>query len=63
MPIMRLQQNINVNTTNSERETALHMAAANGHYSAVIYLLNHGENVHARTIKKLATYSPCNKIS
>jgi ankyrin repeat protein len=46
-----LQQGVNVNTTNSERETALHMAAANGHYPAVIYLLNHGANIYARTIK------------
>lgn len=46
-----LQQGINVNVANSERETALHMAAANGRYPAVIYLLNHGANINARTIK------------
>jgi len=46
-----LQQGINVNAANSERETALHMAAANGRYPAVIYLLNHGANINARTIK------------
>lgn len=46
-----LQQGINVNIANNERETALHMAAANGRYSAVIYLINHGANIHSRTIK------------
>lgn len=46
-----LQQGVNVNVANSERETALHMAAANGRYSAVIYLINHGANIHSRTIK------------
>jgi len=46
-----LQQGVNVNIANSERETALHMVAANGHYPAVIYLINHGANIHSRTIK------------
>jgi hypothetical protein len=46
-----LQQGMNVNVANSERETALHMAAANGRYLAVIYLINHGANIHSRTIK------------
>jgi len=26
------------------------MAAANGQYSAVIYLINHGANIHAQTV-------------
>ena len=46
-----LSQGLNVNSTNNERETALHMAASRGHYSTVIYLINHGANVSARTIK------------
>jgi ankyrin repeat protein len=46
-----LQQGININMANAERETALHMAAARGRYSTVIYLVNHGANIHARTVK------------
>lgn len=46
-----LSQGVNINSSNRERETALHMAAARGQYSAVIYLINHGANIHARTIK------------
>jgi hypothetical protein len=42
---------ININSTNNEGETALHIASANGHYSTVIYLINHGANIHSRTIK------------
>jgi ankyrin repeat protein len=46
-----LSQGIDINTPNRERETALHMAAARGHYSMVIYLINNGAYAHARTIK------------
>ena len=46
-----LQQGVDVNSANNERETPLHMAAANGRYTSVIYLINHGANIHARTIK------------
>lgn len=46
-----LQQGVNANSANRERETALHMAAARGKYSAVIYLVNHGANIHAPTVK------------
>jgi hypothetical protein len=45
-----IQQGVNVNSANPQRETALHMAAAKGQYSAVIYLINHGANIHARTV-------------
>ncbi len=46
-----LAQGIDVNTANAERETALHMAAARGHYRAVIYLVKNGAYVNAKTIK------------
>lgn len=46
-----LQQGVDVNSANNERETSLHMAVANGRYKSVIYLINHGANLHARTIK------------
>ena len=46
-----LAQGLDINVSNSERETALHMAAARGHYSTVIYLINNGAYPTARTIK------------
>jgi len=46
-----LSQGIDVNVSNAERETALHMAAARGQYRAVIYLVKNGAYVSARTIK------------
>ena len=46
-----LAQGIDVNTANAEGETALHMAAARGHYRAVIYLVSNGAYVNAKTIK------------
>ena len=46
-----LAQGIDVNVSNAERETALHMAAARGQYRAVIYLVKNGAYVSARTIK------------
>ena len=46
-----LAQGLDINVSNAERETALHMAAARGHYSTVIYLINNGAYVNARTIK------------
>jgi len=46
-----LSQGININIANNEGETALHMAAAHGHYSTVIYLINHKAYLNARTIK------------
>jgi hypothetical protein len=46
-----LAQGLDVNVSNSERETALHMAAARGHYSTVIYLINNGAYPTARTVK------------
>lgn len=45
-----LNQGLNVNIANDQRETALHMATAKGRYQAVIYLINHGANIHARTV-------------
>lgn len=47
-----LQQGISVNVANHQKETALHMAAARGHYSAVIFLIKNGANPFARTVKK-----------
>ena len=39
--IAKLVKNgVNINQVNNQRETALHMAAAKGHYSTVIYLVN-----------------------
>ncbi len=46
-----LAQGLDINVSNPERETALHMAASRGHYSAVIYLVNNGAYVNARTVK------------
>ncbi len=46
-----IAQGLDVNTANTEGETALHMAAARGHYRAVIYLVNNGAYVNAKTIK------------
>ena len=46
-----LSQGLDINTSNRERETALHMAAARGHYSAVIFLVNNGAFVNAKTVK------------
>jgi len=46
-----LSQGLDINISNQERETALHMAAARGHYSAVIFLVNKGAYVNARTVK------------
>lgn len=46
-----LSQGIDVNVSNRERETALHMAAANGHYSTVIFLVKNGAWIKAPTIK------------
>ena len=46
-----LSQGLDVNISNNERETSLHMAAARGQYSAVIYLINHGAYVNAPTVK------------
>lgn len=44
-------QGVNINASNRDRETALHMVAARGHYSALIYLINNGANINARTVK------------
>jgi len=46
-----LAQGLDINVSNQERETALHMAAASGQYSAVIYLVNQGAYVNAPTVK------------
>jgi ankyrin repeat protein len=46
-----LSDGLDVNTSNGERETALHMAASRGHYSTVIYLIKNGAYSNARTIK------------
>lgn len=46
-----LSQGLDINTSNYERETSLHMAAARGHYSTVIYLVNNGAYVNAPTVK------------
>ncbi len=46
-----LAQGIDVNIANTEGETALHMAAARGHYRAVIYLVTNGAYVNAKTVK------------
>ncbi len=46
-----LAQGLDINISNAQRETALHMAAARGHYSTVIYLINNGAYPTARTVK------------
>ena len=46
-----VSQGLDINVSNQERETALHMAASRGHYSTVIYLVNNGAYVNARTVK------------
>ena len=46
-----ISRGMNINVSNADGETALHMAVAHGHYSAVIYLANQGANINARTIK------------
>ena len=46
-----LSQGLDVNLTNNQRETALHMAAARGHYEAVIFLVRNGAYVKAPTVK------------
>ncbi len=46
-----LSQGLDINISNRERETALHMAAARGHYPAVIFLVNNGAYVGAKTVK------------
>lgn len=47
-----LQDGININVANHQKETALHMASARGHYSAVIFLIKNGANPFFRTIKQ-----------
>jgi ankyrin repeat protein len=44
-----VKERINVNHSNSDSETALHMAASRGHLSVVIFLLNNGANINSRT--------------
>lgn len=44
-----VRERVNVHHTNSDRETALHMAASRGHLSVVIFLLNNSANINART--------------
>lgn len=46
-----LAQGLDINISNRERETALHMAAARGHYPLVIYLVNNGAYINAATVK------------
>lgn len=46
-----LSQGLDINVSNRERETALHMAAAKGHYSTVIFLVKNGAYVKAPTVK------------
>lgn len=47
-----LRQGININVSNSQKETALHMAAARGQYSSVIFLMNNGANPFLKTVKQ-----------
>ena len=47
-----LREGININEGNAQKETALHMAAARGHYSTVIFLINNHANPFARTVKQ-----------
>ena len=46
-----LGQGLDINVSNQQRETALHMAAARGQFSTVIYLVKHGAYVNAPTVK------------
>jgi len=47
-----LDEGININVANQQKETALHMAAARGRYSTVIFLIKNGANPFARTVKQ-----------
>ena len=47
-----VRERVNVNHFNSDRETALHMAASRGHLSIVIFLLNNGANINAQTTNR-----------
>lgn len=46
-----VRQKVNIQFANEDGERALHMAASRGHLSVVIFLLNNGANMNARTIK------------
>ena len=46
-----ISQGLDINVSNAERETALHMAAARGNFEAVMYLVKSGANVNAQTVK------------
>lgn len=46
-----LSDGLDVNVSNGERETALHMASARGHFEAVMFLVKSGAYVNARTVK------------
>ena len=46
-----LSQGLDINVSNRERETALHMATARGHYETVMFLVKNGAYVNAPTVK------------
>jgi len=45
-----VKQRVNIHYANSDRETALHMAASRGHLAVVIFLIQSGANMNARTV-------------
>lgn len=46
-----VRQKVNIQFANEDGERALHMAAARGHLPIVIFLISHGANMNARTVK------------
>lgn len=46
-----VRQKVNIQFANEDGEQALHMAAARGHLPVVVFLISHGANMNARTVK------------
>ncbi|MGB1311854.1 MAG: ankyrin repeat domain-containing protein, partial [Leucothrix sp.] len=44
-----VKERVNIHYTNSDKETALHMAASRGHLAIVIFLIQNKANINART--------------
>ena len=46
-----LSQGLDINVSNAQRETALHMVAARGHFEAVMFVVRSGAYINAPTVK------------